>query len=349
MTDSTDHANATKSRPPRNPPRPRRVRKILMSLVLVLVGGIVAAGFIPATRWAEGTGYVMTDDEAEIRPSVQGAIAAWLVNSGDLVASDQPVIQLNDKVQRAALEGAEKQQMEAEARLDHRKKRITLADKKRQEQVSRAEKKLKLAREQLKKMEAAQSLAISERELEEARLNVQVASSELKELKLPSSEVEAQELEMLTEQLAAARKKVELCQAELDLRKIRSPLAGTIYFNSFEPGEVVKPEHVLGQVFDRSRWIVKLKVGEKDLPHVKVGQAVEVELSAYSAWSDKPLSARVSRILPVVTPQATGDGIFYIEAELEIPEGLAIEPGMKVSRARIDTGRTTWLARLLES
>jgi multidrug resistance efflux pump len=348
MTASPHQSDNTKSRPPRNKPKPRRVRKILMTFVLAVVGAVVLAAFLPATRWAEGSGYVMTDDEAEIRPSVQGAIQDWLVNSGDLVAEDQPVIQLNDKVQVAALEGAQKQQMEAEARLDHRKKRIALADKQREEQVKRAEQKLKLASDQLEKMEAAQSQAISERELEEARLKVQVATSELKELKLSSNEVEEQELEMLNEQLAAARKKVELCQAELDLRKIRSPLAGTIYFNSFEPGEVVKPEHVLGQVFDRSRWIVKLKVGEKDLPDVKVGQDVEVELSAYSAWGDKSLTARVSRILPVVTPQATGDGIFYIEAELEIPQGLAIEPGMKVSRARINIGRTTWLARLLE-
>ena len=130
------------------------------------------------------------------------------------------------------------------------------------------------------------------------------------------------------------------------MRRITSPINGTIMLNDFEPGEVVKPEHVLGQVFDRSKWIVKLKLPEKFVAHVKIGQPVDVELSSYPAWRCGYLSAKVSRVLPIVTPQTTGDGIFYVEVELDDPSDERLSLGLTAS-GEIDTGRISWLRRIL--
>jgi len=104
---------------------------------------------------------------------------------------------------------------------------------------------------------------------------------------------------------------------------------------------------VIGQVFDRSARIVKLKLPERMVAYVKVGQPVEVELAAYPGWRCGYLQARVIKVLPVITPQTTGNGIFYIEAKIENPHDARLSPGMSAS-GEIDTGQTNWLGRIMD-
>lgn len=151
----------------------------------------------------------------------------------------------------------------------------------------------------------------------------------------------------LTEQIHAAEKSVALREAELALRDVRASIAGTVYFNRFEQGEMVKPEHVLGQVFDRDNWVGKLKLSERQIGHIKVGEPVQVSLAAYPSLRFGYLTGRIGRIIPVVTPRATGDGVFYVEVALDsLPEGIELHPGMTAT-GYIDAGRTTWLMNLL--
>ena len=87
-------------------------------------------------------------------------------------------------------------------------------------------------------------------------------------------------------------------------------------FHRFEVGEVVKPKDALGQVFDRSGWVVKLDVPERYLAHVHEGQRVQVELASYPNWRHGYLEATVTRVMPVITPRPTGEGVFQVVAEL---------------------------------
>ena len=47
------------------------------------------------------------------------------------------------------------------------------------------------------------------------------------------------------------------------------------------------------------------------------------------------------------TPQATGDGVFYVEIAIEPPESVTFQPGM-TAWIEIAAGETTWLRRLIE-
>lgn len=335
------------SRPPRTV-RKRTFRRVLLVILLVLAALLLCGGLIPVTRWSKGSGFVMTEKEVEIRPSIEGAIDRWLVRDGDRVEKGQLLIQLKDSVQRAAYRQAIDELGGVEAKLAHLLSRQSLDRSRRKEQEFRIKRELQLARERLGKLQKAPKGVFSSQEINNARLKVDIASSRLAELRLPRDRVMAEEIKVLRERIKAARKKVALHEAEMKLRRIVSPLGGIVYLNRFEPGEVVKPEHVLGQIFDRGSWIVRLKLPERDIMHVRLEQSVRVELAAWPAWRYGYIPATVSKILPVVTPRSTGDGVFYIEARIESNTDVKLNPGMSAN-AEIDTGQTTWLMRLLHN
>ncbi len=339
------------TRPPRT--QRRRLfsgRRMLLLLPCLALAVVAFLAVTPTTRWVGGTGYIMTDQEVEIRPSVEGAIDQWLVPNASLVEKGQLLIQLKDAVQLASFE-------QAASELDARRKQLEqlqasqhLERSRRKEQVFQAERSLALARSQLDRMApegGAGAGGFSAKEIEDARLRVELASSRLAELQLTSDPLMEKQIEVLTEQIHAAEKSVKLRDAELMLRRIHAPIAGTVYFNRFEPGEFVKPDHVLGQVFDRAQWVAKFKLSERQIGHVQVGEPVQVSLAAYPAFRFGYLEGSVGRIIPVVTPRATGDGIFYVEVNLATPpQGIELHPGMTAT-GYIDTGRTTHLLNLL--
>lgn len=345
MSDS--QSSQSIGRPPRNKSRRRfRPRNILLGILGLIVLLFAASTLIPTTRWVDGEGYLMTDDEAEVRPSVQGAIRDWLVRSGTLVAEDDVLIQLKDAPFQAALLEARADLLVAQAELLQLREQQRIDTIVHREEIFRAERQLEAMQEQLALMEKTGGGAISAQELRDARRNVDLSQSRLKEMKASREKLDQARLDVQKAKIQAVEKRIAAAEVDIELRKLRAPLDGVVQFNSFEPGEVVKPEHVLGQVFDRSAWVVKLKLPERSIAFIREGQPVEVELAAYPAWKHGELTAKVSRVIRVVTPQATGDGIIYVEAMLDNPDDDRLHPGMKAS-ARIDTGRTSLLMNIL--
>ena len=334
-----------KSRPPRTKRSRWSTRRVLLGLFLILIALGAAGYFTPTTRWVRAEGYVITDREAEIRPSVEGAIETWFVESGDTVTTGQKLIRLKCAVHRAALEQAISQRKVAEAKLVDLLKDQELAESKRKQQIYRAKRELERMQDELQRMEESKTGAVSQREISDTRLKVDVAKSMLAEMKLDPTEAMNKEVQVLKEQIEAARKAETLHAAEVELRTIRSAVNGVVQLHRFEPGEVVKPDHVLGQIFDTSCWIVKLTVPERAIAYVQEGQPVQVELAAYPAWRNGYLNAKVKEIKQIVTPRATGDGVFYVEAEIGNLPANQLHPGMRVS-AEIDAGTTNWLMRL---
>jgi len=333
------------TRPPRRTrTRTRRITvpRIMLALIILAALGVAASAFIPMTRNVTAYGYVMTDDEVELRPSVQGAIATWLASSGDHVDQNQVVIQLHDEPQQAQLDRAQSQLKQKQAELSRLETQRKLQARQRERQIEQAQKNLALLESHLDQIRVGYEAgsAYSRKELEEAQLQVDLARSKLDELKLDRDELTQRERDVIERQIDVAQKEIAFARVEVEQRKVRSAMAGKIYFNSFEPGEVVKPEHVLGQVFDPSAWVVKLKLPERFIRFVKVGQTVDVAVEAYPTYHYGYVKARVNRVYDVITPQSTGSGIFYVEARIEDFNGLTPNPGMSVA-ADIDTGQTT--------
>jgi HlyD family secretion protein len=335
------------------PPRAHRRRLITwrrsIAACLVVPIGIVAVLWqLPTTRWVYAEGFVMTAREAELRTSVEGAIAAKLVRSGDHVEAKAPVIRLQDRVEVAAHAQAEAQLQARRAQLRQLLNAHELEKAQRKEQIYQAQQSLSLAEGNLKRINDANKggTIFSRRETEDAQLRMKLASSRLKELQLTRDSVMASQIEVLNEQIDSSRKNVMLRKAELDRRMVRAPMSGTIQFNRFGSGEVVKPEDVLAQVFDHSDWIVKLKISERWIRYVQADQPIDVTLAGYPHIRYGYLPGRTSYVSPVITPQPTGDGVFYAEAVIESSDERPLQPGMR-AEVRINTGSTNTLFRLI--
>lgn len=329
--------------------RKKGFRRILLIIFLIFLGLLVLGSLVPLNRWAQGHGYLMTDDEVKLFASVEGPIERALVRSGQAVKEGDVVIQIKDAVQQASLRQAEDELKTRKARLRQLQSQQDLETKIRNEQINRAKTQLNMARDDLSKKEAVAGGGVSPQEIANARMQVQLAESRLLELQLPREEIRKGQIEVLQQEIQAAEKAVTLAREQVELRKIRAPISGTVQLQRFEPGEVVKPEHELGQIFDESAWVIKLTLPEKEIVRVRPGQKVEAELAAYNTLlGGKTIIGEITRTLPVVSPQATGDGVFPVEAKIVEPLDLEYYPGMRVSEARIATGKTTFLGRLLD-
>ncbi|MAX23897.1 MAG: hypothetical protein CMJ19_05265 [Phycisphaeraceae bacterium] len=341
---STTNQSQGNSRPPRTVKPKFRWKLILFFMFLLFVGAVVASLMINVDLKIQGVGYITTDEEVELRPSVEGAIAQVMFHDGEAVKPGDLLIQLKADVQMAAFEEAQSDLKAKTAQLAETQTNIKLRQARRKANLFQAQQELELAQRKLKRMEDAGG-GFSRSELEDTQLKVSVMTSRVSELMLDYDELDKQQLLVIKEQISAAQKRVLLHQAECDARQIRATMAGQVYFNRFEEGEVVKPEHVLGQIFDTSAWVVKIRIPERYLGRVKIGQEVQVETAAYWAWQHGYLTGKITRMIPVVDTQATGDGVFYVEAQLPNP-GYALQPGMTAT-AWVSAGKAPILMSLL--
>ncbi|MAE62957.1 MAG: hypothetical protein CMJ18_01690 [Phycisphaeraceae bacterium] len=342
----TETTTATTGRPPRQR-RPRlTLKRVLLVLVLFVALIGAAAALVETTRWAYGTGFVMTQNVVSLHTSVEGTIRQIRVDSDTRVEADQLLVQLDDSVQRAALAELQSRIKAREAELNRLVSTQELELAQRASRIERARLNLELAEGILKRLKAGGG-TVSKVEIEEAQVRADLAASRLQEAELPVDTIMEKQMTVLRENLAAARKQAPVLVAELELRRVTTPIAGTVYFHSFAIGELVKTADELGQVFDRTGWIVTLKLPEREVAHIRKGQTVSVYLSAYDALRYGTHEAEVTRVDRVLTPRATGDAIFYVEARVTTRDDIELHPGMTVG-AYIDTGKTTWLKRILD-
>ncbi|HCD34330.1 MAG TPA: hypothetical protein DER01_18110 [Phycisphaerales bacterium] len=341
---NTPNQNQGVSRPPRTV-KPRMKWKLILFVLFLLTAGAVTASLtIKINLQIQGVGYITTDDEVELRPSVEGTIGEVFFHDGQSVKAGDLLIQLRSDVQKAAFEEARSDLKAKSAQLEETRMSLAKRQKRRDAQLYQANQELELAQRKLKRMEDAGG-GFSRSELEDTQLKVSVMTSRVSELSLPYDELDRQQLLVMQEQASAAQKRVLLHKAEVEAREIRSTMAGQVYFNRFEEGEVVKPEHVLGQIFDTQAWVVKVRVPERYLGRVKIGQELRVETAAYWSWQHGYLTGKITRMIPVVDTQATGDGVFYVEAEIPNP-GYDLQPGMTAT-AWIKTDKAPLLMTLI--
>ncbi|WP_019947666.1 efflux RND transporter periplasmic adaptor subunit [Hymenobacter aerophilus] len=112
---------------------------------------------------------------------------------------------------------------------------------------------------------------------------------------------------------------------------LTSPIGGYVKSVSINPGQYVSPQDVLAEVVNRSELYLELKVFERDIAKVKVGQRVLFKIP--SRGSNEDLAARV-----FLVGKAFNDGpqrTVSVHARLE-PERDDVLPGQYVS-AHIQT------------
>ncbi len=147
---------------------------------------------------------------------------------------------------------------------------------------------------------------------------------------------------ILSARLSQATAQLRLLDENLTRLQLVAPFDGIVVSGDLSQllGSPVEKGELLFQVAPLDGYRTILEVDERDIAYVKVGQSVELGLSALPRES---LSLKVERVTPVATAE-DGRNFFRVEASLEHPT-TSLRPGMEgVAKIEVDRRRILWIA-----
>ena len=147
---------------------------------------------------------------------------------------------------------------------------------------------------------------------------------------------------ILGAQLQQADAQLDLIDQQLERMRIRAPFDGLIVSGDLSQalGAPVERGDVLFEVAPLDSYRVSLKVDERDVADVLVGQGGAVALSARP---DDPLPITVGRITPVSSAEE-GINFFNVKADLADDLGRDLRPGMEgVAKIEVAERRLIWI------
>jgi membrane fusion protein, heavy metal efflux system len=238
----------------------------------------------PLVRAVSATGSVGYDQLhlARIKPTARGRIETVNVTGGDRVVAGQRLAVLDN----FDLSAAHSRVLSAEAALNQAKAQLAAAG-------AAYDRAANLIRSDL----------VTQAELEARRATVATMEAGLRTKEAELRQYHEEEARLLPVRPAAAGSGSSSDQPPADSRgAIVAPFAGVVDSVSVATGEIVDPATPIFTVSDLSTVWVQADVAEKDLGAVKVGDAVEVRVSAFPG---RVFAGRVTYI-PDQIESATG-------------------------------------------
>jgi HlyD family secretion protein len=272
----------------------RSVRWAVVAVVVILVG-LTAFSLrgrkVPASRvlrrplieTAVVNGRVLAQSKSEVGSKVSGTVERVFVQEGDRVRVGQPLVQLNDREERAQADQARQSVREAEARL------ATLQNstsRRNSEAVQQAElRALEAEREAQRFGELARSGLVAAADLESASRRAKIARSEADSAIAAARATAAQGSDAVGALAAveAARANRAAAEARLAQTTIAAPADGVVLTRSTEPGASVAPGKTLLIMALDSETLLLAQPDEKNLAAFRVGQVARASADAYPA------------------------------------------------------------------
>jgi multidrug efflux pump subunit AcrA (membrane-fusion protein) len=186
-------------------------------------------------------------------------------------------------------------------------------------------------------------LATREIELELAAARAR-AANDLRDAAVARSAAQPAQEQISLLSARRAEAQVALLEHRLRLADIRAPADGVIIAGDLRRslGQPVSRGQVLFEIALPGPLRAEVLVLDEDIPAIREGQAVRF---ATAAEPGQPREALVERIRPMAEV-VEGRNVFRVIARIGEGEDVALRPGME-GWARIETGRTTWLAAML--
>jgi membrane fusion protein (multidrug efflux system) len=240
--------------------------------------------------WVEGQGFVEPEGAGQGRPAASALLAAPVAGTvarvncepGAVVEAGALVLQLDDRLARAAEEQALAVQRSAEASL------AKLRSPPRPEQVDVAQLAVDKAREgvdyanrayERQKLLATQD-GVSVKNLEAAGRDLDVAKNDLKtaerQLALLKAAPAPADVAEATGKVNEAAKAVATAQVQRSLLGIRSPLRATVVRVMAAPGEAADPTKPLVELVAMDRLVVNVPIPAAQASELRAGQAAEI-------------------------------------------------------------------------
>jgi HlyD family secretion protein len=138
-------------------------------------------------------------------------------------------------------------------------------------------------------------------------------------------------VEQAQESVALARESLDQAQKQLDEATIIAPIDGVVASLSAEEGDIIpsptmSPQPVI-YLIDPTGLELVVEIDEIDVPEVKLGQEVIIELDALP---DTEFKGVVTIIYPLAT-EVGGVVLYDVKIELDVPEDSGIKVGMSAS------------------
>jgi HlyD family secretion protein len=284
------------------------------------------------------SGRVRSVSRASLGAGLVGTVDRVLVDEGDVVAADQPVILLDDRELTAAVAESRARLAAAEAALRGVVAEDLPAARSELDAAELEARQLRRDTERLRTIFEAgglsrQELERAERAAEDARTRRDRASAGVRSVTEGGAD-------RRTAQAAveAAREALSGAEARLGQTRIRASGAGTVLIRSVEPGDAVRPGAPLMEIAVDGPTELIVYPDERTLSALRPGLSA---LASADAYPDRSFSATVNRIAPVVDPQ---QGTVEVRLGVPDPPGYLL-PDMTVS-VNIETARRQGAATL---
>ena len=239
-------------------------------------------------------GTIQPQLSVDMSASTMGRVTRLAVDEGERVTAGQFLLQIDPENLQALVN-------RGEASLEA----AVSAHAQAQVAVETAQVNLDVARENLERQDHLWSLRLVSREIHEQA----VADVELRE-----TELRAREVDVVGAAQRILQERATLDSARYDLTQvtITSPIDGIVTRRNIEEGETVvigtmnNPGTVLLTIADFSVLEAEIEVDETDIPAVRLGQSVEIEIDALP---DRTYTGRVTEIgNSPIQPQAGAAG-----------------------------------------
>lgn len=134
--------------------------------------------------------------------------------------------------------------------------------------------------------------------------------------------ITAAEFEQSRSAYEVAKSDAELAATRFAFSRITAPSAGIVTLKHVEAGSAVTPNQRVFDLADVSRLVVRVRLSEMDVVHLRAGASVEVSLDAYP---ESRLPGTVNRVFPSADAQSR---LVPVEIVLGTPPaGVQVRPG----------------------
>jgi HlyD family secretion protein len=346
--------------PPAAPaPRPRRSRRGIIAVVLVLAA--VAGGYAvwkaffstqPLPQNVVLLSGRIEGDDSSVASKATGRILEVRYREGDFIKEGDIIAILDDRQVHAREEQAGFALSQAEARTKSAKDQIAVLQAQLQQseaELSQQEASHKIAvfdRDAYTRL--AQTGAVSERQGKQAEATAEQQGAAVAAAKRRVTTVQMQLAQQQAE-IASADANTQMARAQLTEARanrqdliIRAPFTGTVATRTAEPGEVITPGTAVITLVDMNRVYLRGFVPEGEIGKIKSGQPARVYLDSNPTH---PLDAYVSRIDPQAT--FTPENTYFREDRVKQVVGLRLQlkegfgyakPGMPADGAILTSG-----------
>ncbi|MFC5191918.1 efflux RND transporter periplasmic adaptor subunit [Algoriphagus aquatilis] len=244
------------------------------------------------TEAVYASGYLEAIDQAEIRAQVEGVLLETFVKEGEPVRKGQLLFTLSG--------------IALDSRLQSAKTAYEVALRNASDlgpAIQEAVKGVAIAKEQfvndslmwVRQSSLYSQKAISQSSYENARKTYE---SSRQNLARSQSQLKGKQDQVIRE-LEASRKEWRTVQDELDFYQVKSDRDGIFYESPFSPGELVKKGDILAVIGSDQGYIGSLKIDEKDISRVSLGQQVLLEMDAFP---DQTFQAKLTKVYSRIDP-----------------------------------------------